>query len=171
MIVLPLSVMIGVSLAVFLITCLLPAGSILLLTKLKVITDTGLNLRNERPIPYAITILCYSACAFYLYRMHSPEWLYMFMVGGAIAAVISLVINFRWKISAHGAALGGLVAMMFRILAIGVGLPSAFTLTVAAILVTGFVGTSRVYLERHTLAQVLCGIANGFICVYIMSCV
>jgi len=169
MYVLPLGVKLSVSSVVFITTCLIPLAAIFLLLKFKVVSDAGLNNRAQRPIPYVITVVCYAICAFYLYKAHAPQWLTMFMVGGGMAAVVSLLVNIKWKISAHGAAMGGLMAMMFRILTLGVGLPSVFPLTIAVILAAGAVGSSRVYLERHTLAQVLCGTANGFICVYLAS--
>ncbi len=35
----------------------------------------------------------------------------------------------------------------------------------SSIIATGLVGTCRLILERHTLMQVLAGIANGIVCV------
>lgn len=169
MFVLPLSTKLTVGFAVLLTTCIIPLLAIFILYKMKIVSDTGLNHQSERAIPYIITVVCYLMCAFYFYRAHAPGWLTMFMVGGSVAAVISLVVNRWWKISAHGAAIGGLTAMMFRILVLGVGLPSVFPLTLFTILAAGLVGSSRVLLERHTLPQVLCGTANGFICVYLAS--
>ncbi len=167
---LPMSAKLTVCAATFFITCFLPLLAIYLLLKMMVVSDPGLNQRAERPIPYAITILCYLGCALYLYRASAPGWLTGFMVGGAVAALISLVVNFWWKISAHAAALGGLVAMMFRVAGSGVGVHDMLLWTIIAVVITGCVGTSRVYLRRHTLLQVAAGTLNGFVCVYLMSC-
>ena len=38
-----------------------------------------------------------------------------------------------------------------------------------AIILTGMVMTARVYLDRHTLMQVMAGAANGFVCVWLLS--
>ena len=166
---LPLSAKITVCAATFFITCLMPLAAIFLLLKRKVVSDPGLNQRSERLIPYVITILCYLGCALYLYRASAPGWLTGFMIGGAAAAVVSLVVNFWWKISAHAAALGGLVAMMFRVNYVGVGVHDMLLWTILAVIITGCVGTSRIYLGRHTLWQVTAGAFNGFVCVYLIS--
>ncbi len=149
----------------FAITCLIPAAVIFILYKLKLVSDSGLNRQNERLIPYSITALCYFALAYYLKTIHSPQWLFMFMAGAGIATIISAIVNRWWKISAHGAAVGGLIAMIFCLSYLQVNIVSLKWLLYASVLVAGAVGTSRLILERHTLWQVIAGIANGIICV------
>ncbi|MCM1297710.1 MAG: hypothetical protein NC311_19405 [Muribaculaceae bacterium] len=159
------STKIGVLSTTFVVTCLVPLIVIFILYKLKIVSDSGLNKQNERLIPYGVTALCYFALAYYLRSIHSPAWLYMFVVGGGIATVASAIINLKWKISAHGAAAGGLVAFIFSIMYIQVNILNMNLLFFAAIAIAGIVGTTRLVLERHTLTQVLAGIANGVICV------
>ena len=151
---------------VFCITCLLPALLILLLKYLKVISDVHLNNRKERLIPYIITIICYVASAVYLFCINAPEWLWMFMFGGGCAAVVSTIVNLKWKISAHMAGIGGLIALLCRINANGDGAFDLLPVICASILIAGVLGTSRIAMERHTLWQVVAGGLNGFICVY-----
>ena len=80
-----------------------------------------------------------------------------------------MIVNRWWKISAHAAALGGIVALLFRIVASHYALFNMNVWLSGAIIVTGMVMTARVYLGRHTLWQVLAGCANGFLCVYLLS--
>ena len=168
---LPLNVRWHVVLLVFCITAIVPLVAILCLKKLGVVTDPGLNNRSERTIPYIITGLAYAACAVYLWRANAPGWLWLFMVGATVATLVSGVVNRWWKISAHMAAMGGLVAIMFRILGIGMAAPGVpfLLLTSLVVIAAGAVGTARVFLNSHTLLQVIAGAANGFICVYLLS--
>lgn len=153
----------------FVITCLVPVSAIFALYKSGTITDPGLNERTERLIPYGIVILCYLGCAFFFYKASAPFWLPMFYAGAAVATLINTVVNRWWKISAHGAAMGGLVALVFRIIASHYALYNMNVWLSAVIIAAGLVMTARVYLGRHTLWQVIAGCANGFICVYLLS--
>ena len=153
----------------FVITCLVPVSAIVALYRSGVIKDPALNNRTERFIPYGVVVLCYLGCGFFFYKASAPFWLPMFFAGGALATVISTVVNCWWKISAHAAAMGGLVALVFRIVASHYALFNMNVWLSGVIIVAGLVMTARVYLSRHTLWQVLAGCANGFLCVYLMS--
>lgn len=153
----------------FVITCLVPVSAIVALYRSSVIKDPALNNRTERFIPYGVVVLCYLGCGFFFYKASAPFWLPMFFAGGALATVISTVVNCWWKISAHAAAMGGLVALVFRIVASHYALFNMNVWLSGVIIVAGLVMTARVYLSRHTLWQVLAGCANGFLCVYLMS--
>lgn len=153
----------------FVITCVLPLAGIIALYKSGVVKDPGLNERSERFIPYGLAALCYLGCAFFLYRASAPLWLAMFYAGGAVAIVINVIVNIKWKISAHAAAVGGLVAFVFRLAASHQAIYDMNVWMSAMVIVAGMVMTARVYLQRHTLMQVLAGAANGFLCVWLMS--
>ena len=153
----------------FVITCLVPVSAIVALYRSGVIKDPALNNRTERFIPYGVVVLCDLGCGFFFYKASAPFWLPMFFAGGALATVISTVVNCWWKISAHAAAMGGLVALVFRIVASHYALFNMNVWLSGVIIVAGLVMTARVYLSRHTLWQVLAGCANGFLCVYLMS--
>lgn len=168
---LPLNVRWHVTLLVFCITAVVPLAAILGLNKLGVVSDPGLNKRTERTLPYVITGLAYVACTIYLLRANAPGWLWLFMAGATLATIISAVVNRWWKISAHMAAMGGLIAMMFRVLDIGMAAPAVpfMLFTILIVIAAGAVGTARIYLDRHTLLQVMAGTANGFLCVFLLS--
>lgn len=154
---------------VFAITAVIPAAGILSLHKAGIVSDTGLNQQSERTIPYIIVILCYAATAFFLFHAHAPRWLPMFMVGAGAATLINIVVNRWWKISAHAAGMGGLVAMLFRVAAEHQAITDLAPWITVAVLLAGLVMTGRVYMGRHTLLQVLAGAANGFLCVWLVS--
>lgn len=153
----------------FVITCVIPACGIMAMYKTGFLTDPGVNVRTERSLPYALTILCYVGCCFFLYRAGAPSWLTMFYAGGGAAVLINAVVNLKWKISAHAAAMGGLVAMLFRIATMHQSVVDLNIWISAVVVLAGAVMTARVYLQRHTLMQVLAGCANGFLCVWLLT--
>lgn len=156
-------------LTTFAITCMLPACIIALLHRLGKISDPGVNEQKERFIPYIATIICYVICAIYLRNINAPVWIPMFIVGGGIAAIASILINIKWKISAHGAGMGGIIALIFTTWINGYNFIDFMPLASIAIIMAGLVGSSRIILNRHTLEQVLAGILNGFFWVFIMT--
>lgn len=153
----------------FVITCVIPACGIMAMYKTGFLTDPSVNVRTERSLPYALTILCYVGCCFFLYRAGAPSWLTMFYAGGGAAVLINAVVNLKWKISAHAAAMGGLVAMLFRIAAMHQSVVDLNIWISAVVVLAGAVMTARVYLQRHTLMQVIAGCANGFLCVWLLT--
>ena len=154
---------------VWLITCMLPMLAIYVLYKLKIISHPGLNNRKERYIPYMVTAACYLGASWYLHGIHAPHWMWMFMVGGAVAAVLSCVVNIWWKISAHAAAMGGLLALLSRIALYGINVIDMWPVLSLAIILTGILCTSRILLQCHTLMQVAAGVVNGFFWVFILT--
>lgn len=165
----PLYTRILVTLVILATTCMIPSIAIAILYKLGKISDPGVNERQDRIVPYIIAIMSYVAAAVYLSNINAPVWIPMFMVGGGIAVIATALINLKWKISAHGAGMGGLTALMFSMWANGYVVFDLIYLTSLVILLTGIVGTSRLILNRHTLAQVLAGTLNGFFWVFIMT--
>ncbi|MDE6268693.1 MAG: phosphatase PAP2 family protein [Muribaculaceae bacterium] len=163
----PLSSRINVLVVTFAITTMIPVIGIYVMLRLGLVTDSGLNKQKERLWPYVLTLLCYIATAIYYSSVKAPGWMCGYLIGGAAAALLSMLINFKWKISGHGAAMGGIVALAFFIDYYGLAAWNATPWFIASILCAGLVGTSRLILDRHTLMQVAAGIANGFACVYI----
>ncbi len=157
------------TLIVFGINFIFPLLMVLLLKKMKLIDDIGLNGRKERLIPYIISIVCLGGTAWLLWNKGVPMWVAMFYAGGALAALINMIVNFKWKISAHAAGIAGIVAMLIQITKDGSPMPGMTLWIAGAILSAGLLGSARVWLGRHSLMQVLAGSAVGFICVWGLS--
>jgi membrane-associated phospholipid phosphatase len=95
----------------------------------------------------------------------------MFFAGGALACLISTIVNFWWKISAHMAGIGGLLALLWQIDAMELEIisrPWMVAYILIAIILSGLLGSARLLLKRHTLPQVIAGFLNGLICVSLM---
>ena len=157
------------TLIVFGANFLVPMLLVLLLKKLGLISDIGLNGRKERLIPYIITVICLAGTGLFLYLKSAPLWVAMFYVGGALAGLINLLVNFRWKISAHAAGIAGLVAMLLQVIKEGPAAQDMAWWLVGAIVIAGLLGSARIWLGRHTLMQVLAGSTVGFLCVWGLS--
>lgn len=147
----------------------LPAILIALLKRMGIVHDIGLNEQKERLIPYIITIACMGATAFFMAHKGAPIWMTMFFVGGAVAGVINLIVNFRWKISAHSAAIAGIVAMIIRIMHDCYPQPNVLTWLIIWIVLSGLLGSARVWMGRHTTAQVIAGYIVGFFSVFLIT--
>lgn len=165
----PMHTKVVFTLIVFGANFVVPMILVLLLKKMGMIQDVGLNGRKERLIPYVITIICLGGTGIFLYAKMAPLWVAMFYAGGALAALVNLIVNFRWKISAHAAGIAGLVAMLIQVMKEGAVSPNMTWWIVGSILVAGLLGSARIWLGRHTLMQVLAGTAVGFLAVWSLS--
>ncbi len=164
----PFSQKVGFTLIVAAFNIAIPALLVLLLKRFGIVHDIGLNGRKERLIPYIITILCMGGTGLFLFHKGFPMWVNMFYIGGAVAGLIEFLVNFKWKISAHSAAIAGIVALLIHITHNPYPSPWLTVWMIIALLCTGILGSARLWLRRHTLLQVLAGYAVGFISVYLM---
>lgn len=154
---------------IFIITTIPPLVTILFLMRKGKVKDVSINDPKDRPIPYLVTIVSYFVAAFFLREW--PHWIPMFFMGAAVAAIIASLITFRWKISAHATSMGGFTALLIYI-----GIHNLETVMIipwiaVAIFCSGAVGSARIYLGRHTPAQVYAGWLLGLIMDYIFMCI
>lgn len=165
----PASSKVVFTLAVVLFNVVIPMLFVIILKKLGYVKDLGLNNRSERPIPYIIMILCFSGTALFFHMKGAPLWMTLFYAGGALAALVNLIVNFWWKISAHAAAMAGLVALLIIINRDGLPHASIAGWLIATVILTGLLGSARVWLDRHTVGQVMAGYAVGFLSIYLLG--
>lgn len=163
--VLPYGTRVAVLLVCMGITCILPLIFLSVLRHFKLVKDLHVDIREQRFIPYLFTALCYLAAAYYLYYCHSPRWFTMFMVGSALTVFIMALINLKWKVSAHMAGIGGLIALVYQIHVQDLNAIDLFWLLSFIIILAGGLGSARLILKRHDLLQVLAGVVVGFACV------
>ncbi len=147
------------------ITCIFPLIFLSVLRHFKLVKDLHVEVREQRLIPYLFTVLCYLVAAYYLYYCHSPQWFVMFMVGSAITVLVMALINLKWKISAHMAGIGGVIALVYQIHVLGLSAFDLFWLLCICIILAGLLGSARLALKRHDIWQVLAGAIVGFLCV------
>lgn len=154
---------------VFVSTALIPGLFILFLVKSGAASDLELTKRRERVAPYLIIITSIMVCIFYMYKMMLPIWFLLLLVGACVALLISMCINFFWKISAHCLGIGGLLGGILGVSQIHAINP--YWSFIFAFGIAGLVGTARIFLKRHTPMQVYAGFCLGFMCTFASSLV
>ncbi|MGC3977117.1 MAG: hypothetical protein QM751_02095 [Paludibacteraceae bacterium] len=149
-----------------LFTGILPALPIAWMMRKGEIHDVFISKREERTVPYLFSFLSYVFWVLFLGRtLNLPMTLLIYPIGCVASIFAMMLINLKWKISAHLTGVGGLTGGIF-----GVCFQMALNpvwLFVAAIIISGTVGISRVYLKAHTLGQVIAGFLLGFIFVFV----
>lgn len=127
----------------------------------RITTSLAMSERQERVVPLAITGALYYACFFILHQMGAPRIILAFLFATALAVIINLLISLKWKISAHMTGIGGVIGLVFS-LSLLYHVDTMFYLMLA-ILLSGFIGFSRLSLNAHTPAQVYGGLFTGFL--------
>lgn len=143
---------------------LAPAASILIMIKFGMASSIDLKDRKERFAPYLLVIFYYIV-SYSLLRYYGPMLpmeVFSFFLSVIISLILSLIINYFWKISVHmlgqGGVFGSLVSLSILHRA-DVTLFIIFTLIMASL--TAY---SRLKLNAHTPNQVYAGFSLGFIC-------
>ncbi|NLD24949.1 MAG: hypothetical protein GX670_12085 [Bacteroidales bacterium] len=146
---------------IMLFSFVIPGILIYLLLRIGLISDLSLKVRKERFYPYFITLLSYSAMVIFYYKAQMPTWFITMMAGSIAIMIIAILITLVWKISAHmfgvGGLLGGVMSVCYY-----VEHSNPYWLFIGLFILAGSVGTSRLILKRHTLAQVIAGFLLGF---------
>lgn len=159
---LPWAYKLSLILLVYLFTVALPSIGIYVYRLGRRLTLHDLEVRQYRIVPYMLHLISYGMLYHYLYSIHAPTFVRAIIVISLMVQASCLVITLFWKISMHsagaGAIIGALVvyAWLFRF--------NPVWWLCAAILVSGLVNSSRMFLRQHTLWQVLGGTLVGFLC-------
>ena len=147
---------------VFLFSFFIPAILIVMLYRMGIISDLSLKKRRERFYPYLITLISYSAMMIFYYRMQMPKWFLMMIVASIAIMIIAILITLVWKISAHMFGIGGMIGGAMAV-SYYVERSNPFYMFMGLFILAGLIGTSRLILKRHTLAQVIAGFLLGFV--------
>ncbi len=141
-------------------TLVVPALFIFLLNAIGMLEDLRMNNRKERILPLAVILLAYGLCAILIGRAPAPLAL-LAMAAGVVCIVIALIVTPFWKISLHMTGAGGVYALL---LFLGMAESRDFTVyMMVATLLVGVLAWARLYLGRHTPAQVAAGFFGGFV--------
>jgi membrane-associated phospholipid phosphatase len=131
------------------------------MVKLKLVESIEMHSSRDRSIPLIIVALFFYA-TYHIFRELPVNTIFtMFMLGATVLVLLSLLINYFFKISLHMMALGGLLATFIGFSFLIHQDIRLYILLI--ILVTGITGSARLKLNAHTPSQVYAGFILGVI--------
>lgn len=145
---------------VVLFTLVLPALSLVVLRSLGKLTDYRIDRRRDRYLPLALGAVFYLLCAMTLAKVPSAFLLRRIMVAAAGCEMLCLLVTLRWKISLHLTGMGAVVALFSLLSIAGVG--DLMGPLLVAVVGSGLLASSRLYLGCHNGLQILAGFCGGF---------
>lgn len=155
---------------VYIFTIFMPTTLIRLYNSYHGWTPFELGSRERRMIPYLVSILCYFLCYYVMALHHMPHLMGSIVVAALATQTTCSIINLWWKISVHMAAIGTMAGALMAFAAIFMFNPVWWLCVI--ILLAGLIGSARMILRQHSLAQIyvgfITGIITGFITVMIV---
>lgn len=146
---------------VVLFTLVLPALSLVVLRALGRLADYRIDRRRDRYLPLALGALFYLLCALTLVKVPSAFLLRKIMVAAAGCEILCLLVTLRWKISLHLTGMGAVVALFSLLSIAGVG--DLMGPLLVAVVGSGLLASSRLYLGCYNGLQILAGFCGGFL--------
>lgn len=150
---------------VYIFTILLPTLLIHFYRRHQGWTLIELGQRERRMVPYVLSIASYVACLYVMQKLHIPHFMRSIVVAALLLQMVCALINVWWKISTHTAAIGGVGGALFVFAEYFQFNPVWWFCLI--FLLGGILGTSRMILRQHSLAQVVAGFWVGFFCTFI----
>ncbi len=144
---------------VFLITFLFPLFMMILFQRIGIIKSLYMKTKEERTLPYLMTIIFYYLASYLLKQLQISPIFYYFILGATFLIIITLIINFFWKISIHMIGIGGMLGTLIGLSFLWmIDIPF---LIILLILCSGITGFARLKLNAHNPAQVYTGFVIG----------
>ena len=162
--IMPLSYKLKLLLLVYLFTILIPTVLIRIYRIYQGRTRLDIGQKEQRMVPYLISILCYFACYYLMELLHIPHIISIILLIALFIQILCAIINVWWKISTHTDAIGGVAGAIVAFSLIFAFNPVWWFSLV--IILAGMVGTSRIILRQHTLSQVVAGFCVGLLCAF-----
>lgn len=128
--------------------------------------DISMENSRDRIIPLLSSSVFYYLGFVLLERMKAFPVFKLFLVASVLVIIALLLISFKWKISNHMAAVGGVTGTIFAI-SFRSGVNPIFAI-LTVILISGLVGTARMVLKKHDLKQLTAGYILGFSVLYLV---
>ncbi len=147
---------------VFIFTVFIPRLGINIFRMVMSWTHWQLSHREHRHMPYLLTICSYTVCLVVLSRINVVMFVRGVVMAAFVSQIICVFINAWWKVSTHMVGMGGMVGALIAFSNLFYFNPMWYVC--ALILLSGALGTSRIILRQHSLAQVIVGFIIGFVC-------
>ena len=154
-----------VLLIVYLFTAIIPTYLIRIYQYYHGWTPIQLGQKERRMVPYVISIVCYFACYYILNVLHMPHFIGTVIIAALAIQVVCALINLRWKVSTHSAAIGAVIGSVIAFSFLFTFNPTWWLFLL--FFMAGLVGTSRMILRQHTLMEVSMGFIMGIIVAFL----
>lgn len=146
---------------VFVTTFVFPALSLILLKRFKIIESFTMKKREERFIPLFIMVIFLYVTSRFFNGIIVLALYNFYLICNLLLCVVTFWINIYWKISMHGIGWGAFSSMLLLLTTISSRIFLPYF--IISLLLSGIVGTSRLYLKSHSESQVYTGFTVGFI--------
>lgn len=121
---------------------------------------------RDRIIPLLSSSIFYYIGFMLLGRMKAFPVFKLFLIASVLVIVVLLFISFKWKISNHMAAVGGMTGTLFA-LSFRSGVNPVYAL-ITVVLISGLVGSARLILKKHSINELIAGYGLGFSILYLV---
>lgn len=154
----------GFLLLIFFVTFLLPAINIVIFKAFGTIPSVMMMERQDRIIPFVFITLFYlmmTILFYWKFHIGFQDSVFKFLLIVDLLIVAATLITFIYKISVHSIGMGGLLGILIPLNKVTED-HGLFYPTLALLVISGVVMSARLYLNVHTLREVMLGAATGF---------
>lgn len=159
---LPLGYKLWVLAVVWAFTVALPRVCVWLWRRLNGWAPAQLRRRDRRAVPYVLFLLSYAGGLQLMWGLRLPRYMCGILVAALLVQAVGAAVNVWWKISMHCAGSGGVIGALLAY-SLLFGFNPVGWLCVLVVF-AGAVGTARMLLRQHSLAQVVAGTLVGVVC-------
>ena len=158
---LPFSYKTTLVVVVFFTTVLFPLFLTWMCYRLKIISSVFMSKKEERIYPVLAISVFYFLTWYLMNGIHVSTIFSYYMRGATLLAILSLVVNFYWKISLHMIGIGSFTGL-FLGLSLNFGINLYFEI-LSGILLAGIIGFARLKSNSHQPAEIYSGFVMGVV--------
>lgn len=148
---------------IFIVTFIIPAISIGTLRLSNFITDLKLENRKQRVTPFLFVTCFYGITAYMFYtKLNINNLIFLIFATTTLLLLILTLITLFWKISIHGAGIGGTMGFILA-LSFAYHIPHFAIVFAVMMIIAGMIAYARLSLNSHTPFQVYSGVFLGII--------
>jgi hypothetical protein len=140
---------------VLLSTIAFPLLVVMLLMRKGIVQSVHMETREERLYPYLVVCIVYYILYLLFSGIDIPVLVTNFILGVSVLLLLVLILNFRWKISMHTVAVGGMTGAFIAI-AIRYQINVLWIITTLTF-ISGLVGYARLRLNAHSGPEIYLG--------------
>lgn len=122
---------------------------------------------KDRAIPFSVTTVYFLMTVYFMFKINELDPILWQSLGViALVVLVLTVVTFFWKMSAHMTGIGGLVAI---VVVLGLRFTNFQVLypLLLSLLLSGVVGSSRLYLDAHKPVEIYAGFIFGFLACFV----